>query len=76
MGKDTDSKYWIKYFKLADMDHNFVDQQRPIFLDKGNFIPPGAILNNLLRNNDTSNCETFKLFHRTLHSCDKNLALG
>ena len=29
MGKASKDQDWINYFKLADMDHNFVDQQRP-----------------------------------------------
>ena len=76
MGKQAQTKDWKNYFTLADMDHNFVDKQRPTFLDKGSYLPPSTILGNLLRG-DLEPLETpFKLFHRTLRHYDKNLCLG
>lgn len=57
------------------MDHNFVDEQRPNFLDKGKYVSPSTILGNLLRENIEPETH-FKLFHRVLGACDKNMVLG
>jgi hypothetical protein len=39
----------MNYFRLADRHHNFVDNKRPEFLDKGNYQEPSLILTSLLR---------------------------
>lgn len=57
------------------MDHNFVDQQRPSLLDKGNYTDPSTILSNLLRG-DSEYKIPFKVAHRTLRAGDKNIFLG
>ncbi|EAS03404.2 hypothetical protein TTHERM_00732510 (macronuclear) [Tetrahymena thermophila SB210] len=75
MGKTQQDKPWVKYFKLADMDHNFVDQNRPQLLEKGSYADPSSILYNLLRG-DSEYKLPFKLAHRTLRAGDKNLFLG
>lgn len=74
--KHNQDSEWKNYFKLADIDHNFVDRRRPPFLEKEKYTPNQDILFNLLRENYSDPVVPFKLFHRTIRTYDKNLSLG
>ena len=44
-------KPWLKYFWLADKEHNFVDHKRPALFEKGTY-DASSNMYNLLREGD------------------------
>ncbi len=70
LGKKEQSHDWIRFFKLADREHNFVDHKRPALFPKGPYEPPSNVLNNLLRG-EAEFTENFKLYARPLKPSDR-----
>lgn len=77
LGKFVGKKEWIKNFRRADLHRKegFIDHKHPKFIEKGRYVEPTQIMNNLLRG-EANYEENFKLFHRSLRSTDKNLYFG
>lgn len=73
------NKAWIKYFRRADIDRNFITHKFPEFLDKEAYEEPIEMLNNLIRQGDGEDGiskQDFQLFFGSLTAKDKNIFLG